>query len=104
MPDMTVHVWRWCSTNEFWEIVVPGSGGKEHLVWYGETLQGPYQYGWSCTCPAFKYGSGKECKHIGKVKDQRCGYGWEAACGSPAGMGETCPKCGEPTSVVEVAV
>lgn len=25
--------------------------------------------GWTCTCPAFEFGRGKECKHIKLVKD-----------------------------------
>ena len=103
MPDMNVHAYRWCSTNEHFETVVPGSKGAEYTVTYGRTPSGPYQYGWTCTCPAFKFRGG-ECKHIKQAEKERCGYGHDAVCGSPSEMGDTCPECGSETTVIQVAV
>ena len=103
MSDFITHAYRWCSTNEHYEEVVPGSKGASYTVRYGTTPQGPYQYGWSCTCPAFKF-KGGDCKHIKAVESNRCAHGHDACMGSPSPMGETCPECDGPTSVIQVAV
>ena len=101
--SLVAHNWRWCSTNEHYQEKVAGSKGAEYTVTYGPTPGGPYQYGWSCTCPSFKHRGG-ECKHIKAVKPNRCAHGAEAACGSPSPMGETCPECGSETTVISVGV
>ncbi len=103
MTDFNIQNSRWCSTNEHYSEVVPGSKGAEYTVTYGRTPQGPYQYGWSCTCPAFKFKSG-DCKHIKAVEGNRCAHGHDACMGSPTPMGDTCPECGSETSVISVAV
>ena len=104
MTDFTTHAHRWCSSNEHYSEKVAGSKpGVEYTVTYGKTPRGPYQYGWSCTCPSFKHRGG-ECKHIKAVKPNHCRYGWEASCGSPAPFeDDTCPSCGGETSVISVA-
>lgn len=103
MADLNVHAWRWCATNEHYEETVEGSKGATYTVTYGKTPRGPYQYGWSCTCPQHKFRGG-ECKHIKVAKDNRCAHGQDAVIGSPTEMGETCPACGGPTSVILVGV
>jgi hypothetical protein len=103
MTDFNLQTSRWCSTNEHYVEVVPGSKGAKYTVRYGTTPQGPYQYGWSCTCPAFKF-KGGDCKHIKAVESNRCAHGHDACMGSPSPMGETCPECGSETSVIRVAV
>ena len=100
MGDMTRHAWRWCSENVRFEQEVPGSKGETYSVRYGRTPTGRYQYGWTCTCKAFKFRG--RCKHIEACKPLRCTEGRDAVVGSPTPMGDTCPRCGGSTSVVEV--
>ena len=96
MSDLTLESARWCQTNEFYGDVVRG-----YVVTYGASNPGPHQCNWHCTCKGFQFR--KTCKHIEEAKADRCGYGWEAAAGSPIEMGMTCPKCGGPTSTVRYA-
>ena len=104
MTDFTTHAHRWCATNEHYSETVEGSKGASYTVTYGRTPRGPYQYGWSCTCPSFKFGKGKECKHIAAVKPNRCAHGQDAVIGSPAHYDDdTCPSCGGETTVIQVA-
>jgi hypothetical protein len=102
MPDFNVHAYRWCVTNETFEVDVSGSKGATYTVRYGKTPQGQYQYGWSCTCPGFKFRN--SCKHTNEAESKRCAHGHDAVIGSPTPMGDTCPKCDGPTSVISVAV
>ncbi len=102
MTDFNVHAYRWCSTNEHFETTAKGSKGETYTVRYGKTPAGPYQYGWTCSCKGFKFRG--DCKHVKAAEQERCGHGWEAACGSPAEMGDNCPKCGSETTVIRVAV
>lgn len=97
MPDLSIERARWCGSNEYWQTTVAGSHGEEYsVVWEG------HEY--TCTCPAFKFRKGKECKHIKQASEHHCRYGWEAAAGSPIEMGKRCPKCGEETRVMSYAV
>ena len=99
MPDMTTIVARWCLTNEFYEQEVPSDSDpdKSYMVRFNRGA-------WSCNCPSYKW-RGTACKHIHRAEKDRCGYGWEAAAGSPLEFPDkTCPECGGPTTVVEVAV
>lgn len=95
MPDLTYHTARWCQENEHFSTTVRGS--REYHVSYDN------RQGWHCTCPAFKFGKGKSCKHIDLADKAKCDYGWEAACGSPIEMGKECPKCGGPTAIMRYA-
>jgi hypothetical protein len=99
---MDFHNYRWCSTNEHFEVQVEGSHGNTYNVLYGKTPNGQYVYGWSCTCKGYQYHG--HCKHIEEAKKLRCAFGEGAVVGSPEEMGDKCPNCGSSTSVVRVAV
>jgi hypothetical protein len=48
------------------EVAVPGSRGATYVVRCSRNS-------WSCTCKAYEFGRGEECKHIKKVKEDRGG-------------------------------
>lgn len=123
MPDLTIEASRMCSSNEYWEREVDGSSGKSYTVRFGEIF-GPERdarmctHDFTCTCTNFqmrlRYREGAYCKHIEKVRSERCG--WHAAYGggldpSPlserereaAEAGGRCPSCGGETVAVQVA-
>ena len=95
--DLTRITSRWCATNESFSTQI-----KDYVVSYGQTVSGPYQYDWSCTCKGFKFRG--QCKHVEEAKSQRCAHGHDAVAGSPVEMGETCPSCHGPTTVISVGV
>ena len=110
MADLTIEYIRTCKQNLFFQTKVKGSKrskpGTEYTVTYGPTPYGLYQYGWSCTCPAFQFNSRKECKHIQEAKLKKCDWNHEAFMGnivepSPDG---NCPLCGGETTVIKVGV
>lgn len=110
MTDMTVNTYRWCATNEAFNVMLAGSGPSNaptsyYKVTYGAQNKGPYSINWHCECKAFRFGKGKECKHIIKAKTMKCSHGFGAVCGSPEAfpIPTVCPKCGGPTAVVQVA-
>ena len=95
-----------CSSNLSWRKEVKGSKGETYEVHFGPS-HGPYQYDWECSCPAFKYGRGKHCKHIEQAKKEKCDWNKEGCyTGSDlkANPDGTCPKCGGETEVIKVAV
>ncbi len=104
--SVIIETFRWCESNELFSREVKGSKNQTYLVEYGTRVAGPYGANWHCECPAFKFGKGKECKHIEAVKEEHCGYGWGAACGSPANdwVDGKCPKCGGKVVPVKVAI
>ena len=105
MPDLTTIYCYTCPSNTFWQKEVIGSHGDKYLVSYTDTG------GWHCTCTGFDFRS--TCKHIRQVEKERCGWNWEAICGSvgepkkdpkkPGGYG-LCPMCNEPVEVIKVGV
>jgi hypothetical protein len=106
MPDFITMYARVCATNLHWQKEVEGSGNT-YTVRFGFM---PYphetQYDWSCTCPAYKRGRGKYCKHIEKVREakERCGWNAELEPTAQANPDDTCPCCGGPTEVIPVGV
>ena len=107
MTDLTIHTARVCASNFFWMRPVAGSNDQSYCVTFGPA--GPhsrYQNDYACTCPAYKFGKGKYCKHILAVKGERCAWGEEAFCGSftEANPDGTCPMCGGETKVIQVGV
>lgn len=97
--------YRWCSSNENYELDFRGRNDEVYTVSYNRHNPGPYAVNWGCTCPGFKFR--KSCKHVILAEKKHCGYGAEAAMGSPEPDlqdKKTCPKCGAPTSVVRVAI
>lgn len=53
------------ATHRGQQWTVEGSNGHTYTVRRHEV-----DGGWTCTCPAFGYGRGVECKHIIKVKEE----------------------------------
>ncbi len=96
MPDLTIQNARWCITNEVDEKNI-----GDYTQTYHKGNPGPYSVNWACTCKGYQFR--KTCKHIVQAEAEHCGYGWEAAAGSPAEMGKTCPSCGGPTTVMSYA-
>lgn len=104
MPDLSIEYHCVCPSVHRFHRHVQGKTGT-YGVTYGPTPGGDYQYGWSCTCSAFRFRKG-ECKHIKAVKGERCAWNEEAYSGSGAARPEDgkCPNCGEPLEVIKVAV
>lgn len=103
--DMTKEFRRWCPTNRSWSHAVKSSSGKTYMVRYGYTPTGDYQYGYTCTCEAFKFGK-KECKHIKEAKKHHCMWNHEACMGSIVDIPEDgkCPVCGEELETIAIMV
>ncbi len=99
MPDLTIEHSSICETNVSWRYEVPGGKylvTREHTPW-GETL-----YGFTCTCPAFKF-KHKECKHIIAADKFCCQWNSECETG-PAPEDNLCPTCKGPLKTIRVAV
>jgi len=100
MPDLTIEIYYHCQSAEHFTAKVKGSNNTEHTVSYGATPRGPYQYDYSCTCQAFKFGKGKYCKHIDEVKksEQHCNWLQIVEGGQPVEKDgqKCCPNCGLP--------
>ena len=106
MPDLTIEHIRTCKQNTFFSTKIAGSKGKVYEVQFCETPQGPYQYGWYCTCPDFVYRKNDNCKHIQQAKTMKCSWNWGAWMGNHADANPdgTCPECGGETTVIRVGV
>ena len=102
MPDLTIETAMVCASNESWQGQYEGSKGEYYTVEWGRKVRGPVQYGWSCSCPAFKFGRGRECKHIEAAKTERCAWNAEMSVGGTDL--DKCPECNGPVSSVRVAV
>ena len=105
MPDLTVETFETCCSNDNWVKHVPGPTGA-HTVTYGRMYgEGPYEYGYRCTCKAYKYSKAtlaKTCKHIDKVRHLRCS--WSQFIEGGHSEGGKCPKCDGPVTVERIAV
>jgi len=89
MPDLTTVLYAYCTSRDTFSREVEGVNGTLCTVSLTRILGGPSQYGFECTCLAFKYKKTLECKHIKSVKDQFCG-----TCEIDSSY-TTCPNCGE---------
>ena len=100
MPGLTIERYYWCKSNEYFRHVT-----DKYVIEYQPDHSGRYGMHWTCTCKGYQF-RGK-CKHIEDAKRYWCGYGHEAAWGSPATDiqdGGKCPKCSGDVSVISVAV
>lgn len=100
MPDLTIEIYYHCQSAEDFSMDIPGSKGKTHKVTYGPARHGPYEYDYSCTCHAFKFGKGKPCKHIEEVKKSGKHCKWmqflEGGKVAEKDGQKVCPNCGLP--------
>jgi len=106
MPDLMIEYIRTCKKNTFFTTKIAGSNGKSYEVTYCETPNGPYQYGWHCTCADFVFRKNTDCKHIKQAKELKCNWNCDAWMGnrSEANPDNTCPECGGETIVIKVGV
>lgn len=106
MPDFNIETYYHCNSAQCFSTKVMGS--KEYTVSFSETLRGPYQYDYSCTCDAFKFGKCKYCKHIEEVKKSGKHCGWMQFIHGDKPIEQDghkfCPKCGDEVSIERVAV
>jgi len=98
MPDLSIEIFWQCETAEYFSAEVVGSKGEKHTVTYGITPMGKYQHGFSCTCKGFKFGKGKDCRHIKEIKDSKKYCGWMQFTDGSEPVHKNgkhfCPKCG----------
>ena len=107
MSELSTEYFRWCKSNEHFEKKVAGSNGNVYTVVYGElAFKTDTTHGWTCTCPAYKYGKGAPCKHILAVMPEKCDWNWEASFGSPVSTRKykKCPKCHSELSLIKIGV
>ncbi len=92
---MDIEPFAMCATNAGWSRFVTSSDGKTiyHVQFEKLPQSADYEYGFTCTCQAFKFGKGKECKHIKQVKGEWCGWHQQHDGGEPT-PDHKCPKCG----------
>ena len=93
MPDLSIVNMRMCADLESGLWIV----GKYEVSLYAQ--------GWYCTCPSFKFGKGKNCKHINSVqKERQCGWHQQYSAERLEGDSEKCPRCDGETVVVRVGI
>lgn len=108
-PDLSPMTVYGCESVFDWELEVLGSKGNRYLIkWSTEHKESEkFQYGYSCSCPAYKYQAG-ECKHIKRIRreNRRCGWNQEVDGGEPDRVEDRlfCPGCGGPVIAYEIYV
>jgi hypothetical protein len=109
MGDLQRQVAWTCYANVSWVHAVRGSKGETYEVKWKYQFKGDVQYAYECSCPAFKFGKGKLCKHIAAVRDLRCTWNSELDPSAQPTEVESagitfryCPNCGGPITAVEV--
>ena len=91
-----------CSSWETFEAKVMGSATEPYIVAHERLQDGSdYIYGFTCTCPAFKYREG-DCKHIDAVRERACL--WHQQMDGGESSNGTCPKCGDSVIGIMCAV
>jgi hypothetical protein len=114
VPDLTIETGFCCESNEHWQTKVLSSKGvDEYTVVYGRdyTPGRPWDFDWSCSCPAFQHrhkARGEHCKHIKAVQSQRCGWNAELEPFVEPDHDEQgeprCPQCKGPVVAFRTAV
>ena len=101
MRSLDVLPFYMCSSNKFWKHDIKSSdGAKTYQVTFDRLPpSAKYEFGFLCTCDAFKFGKGKECKHIKLAKEHFCG--WHQQLDGGELIDGKCPNCnGETVSVM----
>ncbi len=98
MPDLTYEIHQQCKP----PMVMTSRNGKYTITGIGRERQFPH-----CTCPAYKFGKGKECKHIREAEEDMCG--WHSMFSDEVQTdyqreNQICPRCGGDTELVYVGV
>jgi hypothetical protein len=108
MPDLSIESFWHCTSAENWQTQVQGKTGTYTVTFDRHShLNQAVQLDYSCTCPAYKFGKGKPCKHIEAAKKSHCGW-MEFADGGEvkhdANGKPVCPNCGQPVAAMRHAV
>lgn len=100
MPDYTIETRYHCKTNQYWEWKV----GKHLVVFdrHSHKNQYNYEYDYSCSCQAYKFGKGKQCKHILEARHWHCQ--WEGKNPKHINGFPSCPSCYADVIVLQHAV
>lgn len=101
---MDIETFAMCRSNLGWYVQVPSKdGNRNYEVAFEQLPPGSKTiYGFTCTCPGFKFGKGAECKHIKEVKHKFCG--WHEQHDGGSAVNGKCPNCGGEVVGVRCAV
>jgi len=90
MPELNIE-YRWmCRSNVEWCKEVQGNSGV-YVVEWGRVHDRDCDYGFTCTCPGFKYRG--TCRHIREVSSERCAWHQEYNNPEFAEVNDDDPKC-----------
>jgi hypothetical protein len=104
MPDLTIEIMQQCASTD--GPTVTHEGGYTQTGMFSER-------NWpECDCPAYKFSKRKinfggrmvpeRCKHIIAAEEKACSYHQQLD--GPPKIDGICPKCGDTTVLVKVAV
>lgn len=97
MPDLTAEPMEACERVTFHGLVPGSKPGTEYRVRID-------RHGHHCTCKAFQFGDGKECKHIRWAFEHKI-CPWTSLFGEELqAVPGVCPACGGPTYATMVFV
>ena len=85
MSDLTIEHYYCCDSAKRWSIQI----GNYNIA-YGPTINGQYEYDYSCECKGFQFR--KKCKHIEEAKRWHCN--WQQMYEGGKVKDNHCPKCG----------
>ena len=113
MPELDIVTMATCRSNVYWKRVVTGSKGDNYTIRF-EAVNPEARlvtHDYTCECPDFQirraHLPGQVCKHISRVKSERCGWS-ELVDGSRAIEGKygkpVCPRCKGPVEYERVGV
>ena len=109
MPDLTIEYHHHCESCDHWQKNISGSNGNQYIVRWNDSdhlRQHETTHEYSCTCPAYKFGGGKWCKHIKTARLEHCAWnsihntdGFRDPVEDETGE-KLCPRCGASTFVL----
>jgi len=113
MPDLSMEVYYHCQSAEYWETLLPSSGGQTAYTVRWDSShhhnRERVEYDYSCTCHAYQYGQGRYCKHIRQAQESGKHCNWmQVLNGEPpardANDAPCCPRCGGPVHALRYGV